>query len=71
MQDLALVEQEDVDSEEDSDSSDESIQGEITEENIKLTPKQNHRPFIELIDNKQTDSEVHGDTNESMLGDIG
>lgn len=45
--DLALVEQ-DSDSE-DSDSSEESIQGEITEENIKIEPKCKNKPVIELI----------------------
>ena len=64
MQDLALVEQGDTNGE-DSDSSedlgDESIQGEITEENIKLTPGQKHKPVIELI-NTQNDSEMHSES---------
>ena len=60
MQDLALVEQGDTngeDSDSSEDSGDESIQGEITEENIKLTLGQKHKPVIELI-NSQNDSEM-------------
>ena len=50
-QDLALVEQ-DSDSEvSDSDSSEESIQGEVTEQNLKLRPKAKNKPNIEVINN--------------------
>ena len=50
-QDLALVEQ-DSDSEvSDSDSSEESIQGEVTEQNLKLRPKNKNKPNIEVINN--------------------
>ena len=64
MQDLALVEQGDTngeDSDSSEDSGDESIQGEITEENIKLTPGHKHKPVIELI-NPQNDSEMHNES---------
>lgn len=67
LQDLALLEQ---DSEcEDCDSSDESIQGEITEGNLRLQPKGKNKPVIEMINNSQHDNEISDDKENNF--DIG
>ena len=65
-QDLSLVEQ-DSDSEvSDSDSGDESIQGEITEQNLKLRPKSKNKPHIEVINNGEVCAENSVDKDTSF-----
>ena len=56
-QDLALVEQdsdsEDTSNSDSDDSSEESIQGEITEKNLRLGPKCKNKPNIEVINHNE------------------